>query len=113
MITKPEDSILERDDKRIILELNIPKNLYYFKGHFENKPILAGVVQIDWVMAYSRKYFSVSSNFMQMEVIKFNKIIEPYYKVKLILQFHSEKRKLNFSYESALGRHSSGRILLR
>jgi len=109
---KPKYKILEKNSKRIILELNIPENLHYFKGHFDNQPILPGVVQIDWVMAYSRKYLSVSGDMIRMEAIKFSKLIEPGYLVRLILQFNSEKRNINFSYESELGKHSSGRIVL-
>lgn len=109
---KPKYKILERNSKRIILELNIPENLHYFKGHFDNHPILPGVVQIDWVMAYSRKYLSVSGDMIRMEAVKFSKLIEPDYLVRLILQFNSEKRNISFSYESELGKHSSGRIVL-
>jgi acyl-coenzyme A synthetase/AMP-(fatty) acid ligase len=112
MITKPADKILEMDSKQIKLELNIPKELYYFKGHFDTQSILPGVVQIDWAIAYAKKYLSVSGDIIRMEVIKFNKPIGPDYKVQLILQFNPEKRKLSFSYASELGKHSSGRIVL-
>jgi hypothetical protein len=70
------------------------------------------VVQIDWAIAYSRKYLSVSGDFIRMEAIKFSKLIEPGYIIQLILQFNSEKGQLSFSYQSDLGKHSSGRIVL-
>ncbi|MCP4697591.1 MAG: AMP-binding protein, partial [Gammaproteobacteria bacterium] len=90
MVTRPEDKILERNNKQIKLELNIPEDLYYFKGHFDTQPILPGVVQIDWAIAYSRKYLSVSGDFMRMEAIKFSKLIEPGCIMQLMLQFNSE-----------------------
>lgn len=110
IVTEPEYKIVERDAKRIILKLTIPENLHYFKGHFDTKPILPGVVQIAWVMAYSRQYLSVPSEMQNMEIIKFNQIIEPGAAVVLTLQFNADKSKLRFDYTSELGKLSSGRI---
>ncbi|MCK5717640.1 MAG: hypothetical protein KAH77_09140 [Thiomargarita sp.] len=113
IITKPKHKIIEKNKLQVIIELIIPENLYYFKGHFEEHAILPGVVQIDWVMFYAKQYLNISGDFMQMELIKFNKIIEPSYHVILKISLNVEQKKLRFSYESDHGKHSSGIIVLK
>ena len=38
------------NEQKIQLKLKIDEDLFWFQGHFEQHPILAGVVQVDWVI---------------------------------------------------------------
>lgn len=94
------------------LQLRIPEDLLYFEGHFEQAPILPGVVQIHWAEHFARNAFSPDGEFLRLEVIKFQKVITPGAEVTLDLSYDSVKNKIIFAYHSPRGQHSSGRIVL-
>lgn len=95
------------------LLLRIDPEISYFKGHFDNYPILAGVVQIDWALYYAKELLGADTVFAGMEVIKFQQPILPNTEVLLTLRWEKEKQKLYFSYSSGENsNHASGRIKL-
>jgi 3-hydroxymyristoyl/3-hydroxydecanoyl-(acyl carrier protein) dehydratase len=99
------------DDNQITLQLLIPTDLDYFNGHFPNAPILAGVVQLHWVVEYSKKYFSLSSlEVKNSEVLKFQVVIIPGQNLTLTL-IKKAADKVLFSYTSDKGQHASGRVV--
>jgi acyl-coenzyme A synthetase/AMP-(fatty) acid ligase/3-hydroxymyristoyl/3-hydroxydecanoyl-(acyl carrier protein) dehydratase len=100
-------------DGQLTIQCYIPKQLIYFEGHMPNRPILPGIVQIHWAEAYARRWLSVTGRFDRLEVIKFQQLILPEYKMKICLEFNSATRKLSFRYESERGVHSSGRICFK
>jgi 3-hydroxymyristoyl/3-hydroxydecanoyl-(acyl carrier protein) dehydratase len=110
-IDKPTVTSVKEIQEDIVITLFIPADLYYFNGHFTSKPILAGVVQIDWAIFYGQQHFAINGKFNSMEVIKFHEFIEPESEVELTISYNASKNKLKFQYQSALGRHSSGRIV--
>jgi len=99
-------------DDSVVLTLLVPDSLLYFDGHFDQASLLPGVVQIDWAVHFGRQLFEGSGEFSCLEVIKFKEVISPGQEVLLTLQFKSTKNKLMFSYQSANGVCSSGRIVL-
>jgi 3-hydroxymyristoyl/3-hydroxydecanoyl-(acyl carrier protein) dehydratase len=99
--------------EQVTIQCYIPPQLIYFEGHMPDRPILPGIVQIHWAEAYGRRWLAVTGRFDRLEVIKFQQVILPEYKVKISLEFNSATRKLSFRYESERGVHSSGRICFR
>jgi 3-hydroxymyristoyl/3-hydroxydecanoyl-(acyl carrier protein) dehydratase len=95
------------------LGLLIPSNLLYFKGHFDQAPVLPGVVQIHWAIEFGRQYFHLPEAFIGLEVIKFQDLIMPQAQINLALHYHRHNNKLSFSYTSFRGRHSSGRVVMK
>lgn len=96
-----------------MLLLHIDSEISYFEGHFNNYPILAGVVQLDWAFYYAKKILGADTIFAGMEVIKFQQPILPNTEVLLTLRWEKEKQKLYFSYSSGENStHASGRIKL-
>jgi 3-hydroxymyristoyl/3-hydroxydecanoyl-(acyl carrier protein) dehydratase len=94
----------------IRIELTVPKDLYYFQGHFPGQPLLPGVVQVAWAMELAGEYLpSVNSRtFQGLSAIKFMRVIEPGASVTLDLTFDADKQRLSFDYFSAAGSYSSG-----
>ncbi|MEP7073200.1 MAG: AMP-binding protein [Nitrosospira sp.] len=107
----PDFYQLEREEHRVVLQSTIPSNLFYFGGHFPGAPILAGVVQIDWAIAYGHRYFALPPLFRGMQALKFLKVIRAEIPIRLELTHDFEKQSLNFRYFSDIGQHASGRIL--
>lgn len=95
----------------LVAELALAPELLYFRGHFPEHPILPGVVQIGWAEQLGRRHFPLPARFLALEALKFQDLILPGARLCLTLQFKPEKGKLEFSYESASGRHSAGRLV--
>lgn len=101
------------EDNTLKLLLQIDPEITYFKGHFDDYPILAGVVQLDWAIHYGKKLLDAHGSFSGMEVIKFQQPILPNDNVLLTLKWDEEKQKLYFWYTSGDNiSHASGRIKL-
>lgn len=109
--TRPAVRLLEQEPRRVLLELCAPANLLYFDGHFPGAPVLPGVVQVDWAIAYGRQYFALPPRFLGMNALKFQNLIRPGQAVRLELLHDVQKGSLNFRYLSEAGQHASGRVL--
>lgn len=112
----PNFPIIEQQDLLddcVQLRVRIPPDLDYFDGHFLKKPILPGVVQIEWAGILGRKLLPVKGVFSELEKIKFHEFILPGDRIDISLSYSSDKNKLAFSFSSVRGLHSSGRIAYR
>jgi len=107
----PEQTILQRDDRSVVLQLHVPPDLLYFDGHFPGAPILAGVVQVDWALALGRQYFHLPARFHALQALKFQRVVTPGTTLTLELENDTQKNALAFRLHSAGGQHASGRIL--
>ena len=91
-----------------VKSLRLPRDLFYFEGHFPASPILPGVVQLDWAVRYAKEYLGLDGSFLKLEVLKFQQVLQPGDTASLNLSLNTEKGQLKFEYQSARGRHSSG-----
>lgn len=112
-VTKPNARLLEMDPaaSRVLLELTVPPDLLYFKGHFDGSPILPGVVQVDWAIAYGREYLPLAPRFLSMHALKFQRVVMPGAVLQLTLLHDVQKSSVTFSLTSHEGQHASGRIM--
>ena len=100
----------EREDG-VTIHLRLPKDLFYFDGHFEGFPILAGVVQINWAIEFAIEYFSIPSGFRRLEALKFYKVLLAGDAPRLELNYQQNTGRLNFEYGIRDTKHSSGHII--
>lgn len=107
----PRERLLEKEPQRAVYELTAPHDLFYFDGHFPDAPILPGVVQIDWAIAYGRKCFDLPPVFLGIHALKFQQVIHPEQPVILELIHEQSKSCLNFKLSSQAGQHGSGRLM--
>jgi 3-hydroxymyristoyl/3-hydroxydecanoyl-(acyl carrier protein) dehydratase len=94
----------------VILALRIPEGLAYFAGHFDEVPVVPGVIQIQWAVHYTRQYLGLNRSFSHMEVVKFKELLLPGQCLDLNLCYQQLGSKLSFSYRSETTEFSSGRI---
>ncbi len=107
----PDELSRQVGDNTLMLSLEIPADLIYFDGHFDQHPILPGVIQLHWAQHYARQSFPLRGEFLCMEVVKFQKIIAPRAQVTLTLNFKPQTNKVLFQYHSGQGNHASGRLV--
>jgi len=99
-------------DNGVKLTFKVQASLDYFRGHFPDTPILAGVVQLDWAVNFAYEHLNLSSTTVrQVEVLKFKEMIHSDQIINLSLLRKSDHKFL-FEYQSEKGVHASGRILL-
>jgi 3-hydroxymyristoyl/3-hydroxydecanoyl-(acyl carrier protein) dehydratase len=110
-VTEPQSRLLERDGEHALFEVVAPRELVYFDGHFHGQPILAGIVQIDWVIGFGRRYFDLPPRFRAIHALKFQRVIAPDTPFRLELAYQPAKATLSFKITTALGTHASGRVL--
>lgn len=108
---KPIINHIQKHENEVNLSIYIPPDLLYFEGHFLKKPIVPGVVQIEWAGCLGEEHLSVRGEFSELEVVKFHEFINPGDSISLDLRYMADKNKLSFSYSSEKGKHSSGRIV--
>lgn len=101
-----------RLDNGVMLELMLPADLFWFKGHFPEQPILPGVTQLNWVMIYARQELGLSGEFAGFDVLKFQQPLLPEQTVSLSIEWLAEKHRLVFSYQVGERQVSSGKITL-
>jgi 3-hydroxymyristoyl/3-hydroxydecanoyl-(acyl carrier protein) dehydratase len=109
-VTEPQIVEVRVADLRVEMSLAIPPGLVYFQGHFPAFPILPGVVQIDWVVIYSKRYFNLADAAARTLQIKFRQIIRPGERLLLTLIHQQSNSQIQFTYANAEGISSSGRI---
>jgi 3-hydroxymyristoyl/3-hydroxydecanoyl-(acyl carrier protein) dehydratase len=107
----PRERLVEKTEQHAVFELVAPRDLLYFDGHFSGRPILAGVVQLDWVIRYGRECFDLPPIFRAVHGLKFHRVIPPETPFILELGHRREKSSLSFKITSRLGTHASGRVL--
>lgn len=101
---------LNLQDNAVEARLFLPSDLFYFDGHFDEISILPGIVQTHWAIELARKHLDIHGEFIGVDNIKFTRIIEPDQTVDLNVSYDAAKKFIEFTYDSGLGRHSSGKI---
>jgi 3-hydroxymyristoyl/3-hydroxydecanoyl-(acyl carrier protein) dehydratase len=98
-----------QQDNAIQFLLHLPDDLSWFEGHFPGDPILPAVVQISWVMYFSREFGFSDDSFKELRRLKFLSVISPDTVIRLTLT--AEGQSVRFTYESAGAQHSKGVVL--
>ena len=86
-------------------------DLLVFDGHFPGSPILPGVAQVDWAIAFARERFAMPPRFVRMDALKFSQPALPGMHLDIEWHWNAGTATLQFEYRSTAGRHSSGRIV--
>jgi 3-hydroxymyristoyl/3-hydroxydecanoyl-(acyl carrier protein) dehydratase len=95
------------------VDLVVPHDLRYFRGHFPGAPIVPGVVQIKWAIGFARELLQAGGAFAGMKAVKFLEVMQPGTTATLQLDYSAAAGELRFSFESGQARYSNGRLLLK
>lgn len=96
----------------IVLELDLPGSLTWFRGHFPERPILPGVVQVAWAIHFACAHLSLDPAVRQVAGLKFQRVIRPGATIRLELEWLPATSTLGFRYSEHGLACSSGRIRL-
>ncbi len=91
-------------DNQMVFHGKIPIDLHYFRGHFDSFPLVAGVVELQWVIEKIAQFNTALSLPMQevkrIDNLKFQKFVRPNDEFQLILKWDSEKNRVVFQLKT-------------
>jgi 3-hydroxymyristoyl/3-hydroxydecanoyl-(acyl carrier protein) dehydratase len=96
----------------VALVLELDADHPAFAGHFPGRPILPGVVQIDWAITLAARYLDTAQPVGTDFQVKFRRTIGPDLALELRLWLAPAKGTLSFEYRSGGDIASSGRVRL-
>ncbi len=92
------------------LSLRLPLDLACFADHFPVLPVLPGVLQLQWALAYGAERFGTPRACRRMEMLKFQSLLRPGDRPVLRLRFDTAAQRLHFAYRLGEADASSGRF---
>ncbi|MEO8466767.1 MAG: hypothetical protein ABI640_15630 [Gammaproteobacteria bacterium] len=113
MSTEPIVGQQRIDASSAEMQLTIPHDLVYFRGHFPSAPVVPGVVQIKWAIEFAERYLGGGGELAGMDALKFQQVMRPGISVTLTLRWAASDSKLHFAYQSDGARYGSGRLRFR
>ena len=100
------------DGHTLTLRLRLDPGLVWFAGHFPGAPLLPGVAQLHLAIGYACEQWAIEERFSGLEMLKFQRPLQPGNEVELQLSWQPEQRKLQFCYLKDGETASSGRVKL-
>ena len=82
------------------------KNSNFFNGHFENFPIVPGVVQLFYVNFFTENMLGIKLPLTEAKKVKFSNIIPP--DEEVILTIKNKENSIEYTYLSDDKIYSSG-----
>jgi len=106
----PEYRLLERAGTECIADIWVSPTAPFFQGHFPEHPVLAGVVQVEWLVWLSRRLMGVEAGFAGLEAAKFRRVILPGRWIRAELRHDPADSRTSYRISSAEVPCASGRI---
>ena len=103
---------LDGETATLQLQLRLDPELVWFAGHFPGAPLLPGVAQLHLAIGYACEQWAIEERFSGLEMLKFQRPLQPGVEVTLQLSWQAESRKLQFCYLKDGEAASSGPVKL-
>ncbi|MBQ0743315.1 MAG: acyl-CoA synthetase [Pseudomonas sp.] len=93
-----------------LLTLEVPEKLIYLDGHFDQFPLVPGVVLVQWAMLLAQQAFGERPGFQGIDQLKFQRPLRS--GMRFTLELSKRENGFGFAYKSDEGQHAGGRIRL-
>ena len=100
------------DAKRAEREIVVPETLSCLEGHFPGRPIVPGVVQIDWALALAARWLGGAPWPRRIEALKFKTPLLPGQRATLVRERDERAAELRFEISRGETVFSLGRLVL-
>lgn len=97
-VNEPEVLRVLPGERKVRLDLRVPRDLSWFDGHFPGCPLLPGVIQVTWALQFARQHLGIGLRFQRLSALKFMRFILPGSEVALLLEFDARRQQLSFEY---------------
>ncbi len=113
LVRRPERLHRSSGDGWLELRLRVPENLCYFEGHFDDFPVVAGVVQLQWIHELAGELLGAPPAIARMEQIKFHQLLQPGQTFSARLDHDPERSRVAYVLHDGETRFASGRMVLK
>jgi len=93
-------------------ELFVPADLAFLEGHFPGQPVVAGVVQLHWVMLAAAELLGATPSVCALEGLRFRDVLLPEQRFRLAIELSEARDGLAFELTAPGRSFSSGRARL-
>ena len=93
-------------------ELRVPADLAFFEGHFPGQPVVAGVVQLHWVMLAAADLLGATPQLLALEGLRFRDVLLPSQPFRLSLELSPARDRLRFELSDGERVFAKGRAQL-
>jgi len=93
------------------LTCRVPEDLIYFQGHFDRAAVVAGVVQLKWVLDAIAEHRGSELHPSGMEAVKYHHLLFPLQEFRLEATRDEAKRKWTYQIVRGTQKIASGRLL--
>jgi len=94
--TRPERLAAERAPGRAEVDWRVPPDLAQLEGHFPGHPVVAGVVQLAWVMGELEDLLGEPPQLESLEALEFHDVLGPGERVRLRLETEEDGARFRF-----------------
>jgi acyl-coenzyme A synthetase/AMP-(fatty) acid ligase len=101
-----------RGPRSLERELRVPADLAFLEGHFPGQPIVAGVVQIHWVMLAAAELLGSAPRVRALEGLRFRETLAPEQSFRLSVELSESADVLRFTLAAGERVFASGRARL-
>ena len=96
----PQWSRLERTGDSAVLNLSVAADSPWLAGHFPERPVLPGVVQLRWAVQAAGELWPGLQRVQSVSNLKFQNPVLPPASLRLQLDHLPERRTVRFRFES-------------
>jgi acyl-coenzyme A synthetase/AMP-(fatty) acid ligase len=101
-----------RSARTLERDLRVPADLAFFEGHFPGRPIVAGVVQLHWLMQAAAELLGESPRVRELEGLRFRDLLLPDTEFRMVLELSEAGDVLRFRLDAGPRVFASGRARL-
>jgi acyl-coenzyme A synthetase/AMP-(fatty) acid ligase len=94
--TRPELLEARREPGLAEVDWRVPADLAQLEGHFPGHPVVAGVVQLSWVMGELEELLGEAPQLESLEALKFHDVLGPGERVRLRLELEEGRARFRF-----------------
>lgn len=97
----PETAVVlgeHREGDTCTIDLELPLDLACFADHFPDAPVLPGVLQVGWALDLAAPRLGTPRTCRAMDGLKFQRLLRPGDRVRLVLRHDPDTRRLHFAY---------------
>lgn len=112
---RPRSPILlaeSRSARRLERRLRVPPDLAALEGHFPGTPLVAGVVQLGWVMDAARALTGRSALPAAFEGLRFRDVLAPQQELRLAVELSEAGDLARFQLDAGERVFAAGRVRL-
>jgi 3-hydroxymyristoyl/3-hydroxydecanoyl-(acyl carrier protein) dehydratase len=98
------------EDGSVVLALTVPGDCPWLEGHFPDRPVLPGVVQLRWAIGAAGLLWPAMTTVTGVANLKFSAPILPPAAVELTLVRDTSRNRLGFTFRQDGQVRSQGRV---